>query len=118
MLVTDTEEQARAYERRVFDELADHEGVANMLRTMGIESAVLGEHADEVTARFIAGWGGVPLHGRAEQIARKLSFMADAGIAGCLLVFPEWEEGLTRFGAEVLPLLEQAGLREPAAAAG
>ena len=41
--------------------------------------------------------------------------MADAGIAGCLLVFPEWEQGLGRFGAEVLPLLEAAGLREPAA---
>jgi FMNH2-dependent dimethyl sulfone monooxygenase len=116
VVITDTEADARAYERRVLGELADHEGVDNMMRTMGIESAVLGDHAAAVKSRFTAGWGGVPLHGTAEHIAKGLTLMADAGIAGCLLVFPEWEPGLARFGAEVLPLLEQSGLREQASA--
>lgn len=113
VVIADTAEEAKEFERRVFEEQADNEAVETLLRTMGIESAVLGDQAEAVKQRFVAGWGGIPLHGTAEQVAEGLSFVAEAGCDGCLLVFPMWEEGLNRFREEVLPLLEQAGLREP-----
>jgi alkanesulfonate monooxygenase SsuD/methylene tetrahydromethanopterin reductase-like flavin-dependent oxidoreductase (luciferase family) len=61
---------------------------------------------------FIAGWGGYPLVGTAETVAREIALLARAGVAGAILSWPRYEEGLARFIAEVLPLLEQMGLRD------
>jgi alkanesulfonate monooxygenase SsuD/methylene tetrahydromethanopterin reductase-like flavin-dependent oxidoreductase (luciferase family) len=76
---------------------------------------VLGDKAQQVTDRFLAGWGSVLLVGTPSQIAAGLGMISDAGYDGCLLLFPEWETGLATFRDEVLPRLQQAGLREPAA---
>lgn len=109
-----TEREAREYEDYVIRQNGDSVAVGNMLTTMGIESAVLGDMAQAVTDRFLAGWGGVPLVGTPEQIMDGLRFISDAGYDGCLLMFPQWSEGLKNFREEVLPLLEQGGLRASA----
>ena len=72
--MTDSEAEARAYERRVFDELGDHAGVANMLRTMGIESRGARRARRRRQRALHRRLGGVPLHGTAEHIAQKLFF--------------------------------------------
>jgi FMNH2-dependent dimethyl sulfone monooxygenase len=52
--------------------------------------------------------------GTPEQVAAKICAMADAGLDGLTISFiSDWEDELERFNREVLPLLEQAGLREP-----
>jgi alkanesulfonate monooxygenase SsuD/methylene tetrahydromethanopterin reductase-like flavin-dependent oxidoreductase (luciferase family) len=45
-----------------------------------------------------------------------MSKLAGVGLDGALVSWPRYEEGLRRFIAEVMPLLEQAGLRRPAVA--
>jgi alkanesulfonate monooxygenase SsuD/methylene tetrahydromethanopterin reductase-like flavin-dependent oxidoreductase (luciferase family) len=62
---------------------------------------------------WVAGNGGHPLVGTAEQIVARLAHMASIGIDGCLLGWPLWEPGMARFEAEVMPLLRREGLREP-----
>jgi alkanesulfonate monooxygenase SsuD/methylene tetrahydromethanopterin reductase-like flavin-dependent oxidoreductase (luciferase family) len=51
--------------------------------------------------------------GTAETIAGRFGDLAEAGFDGTLLLFPQWEPGLRQFGDEILPLLEQAGMRRP-----
>lgn len=52
--------------------------------------------------------------GTPEQVAAKICAMADAGLDGLTISFiSDWEEELERFNRDVLPLLEEAGLRRP-----
>jgi alkanesulfonate monooxygenase SsuD/methylene tetrahydromethanopterin reductase-like flavin-dependent oxidoreductase (luciferase family) len=61
-----------------------------------------------------AGKGGVPLLGRPEDITDRLVRLSSTGIDGVLMIWMDFQEGVRRFGAEVVPMLEQAGLREAA----
>ena len=61
-----------------------------------------------------AGKGGVPLLGRAEDIAARLERLSGTGVDGVLLIWMDFQDGIRRFGAEVLPLLHQMDLRGPA----
>ena len=83
-----------------------------------------GDHAGDPTARRlpppaldspkrIPGWGGHPLIGTPESIVDELSALADAGLSGCLLSWVNNEIEQPQWIAEVLPLVEQAGLRKP-----
>lgn len=49
--------------------------------------------------------------GRADQIAARLQMLSDCGIDGVLLTWIDYQDGLRRFASDVLPLLEQQGLR-------
>jgi alkanesulfonate monooxygenase SsuD/methylene tetrahydromethanopterin reductase-like flavin-dependent oxidoreductase (luciferase family) len=51
------------------------------------------------------------LVGTAERIASELEKLSGVGLDGVLLSWARYEEGLQRFISDVLPLLEQAGLR-------
>jgi alkanesulfonate monooxygenase SsuD/methylene tetrahydromethanopterin reductase-like flavin-dependent oxidoreductase (luciferase family) len=58
------------------------------------------------------GWPGHPLVGTAEQITAGLEKLSQAGIDGCLLFWVNFEHEQRQFVDEVLPLMEQAGLRK------
>ena len=62
---------------------------------------------------FIAGWSGFPLVGTPEQIVDKLLMLRRAGLDGTALSFVNYQEELPQFIRDVLPLMEQAGLRKP-----
>ena len=64
-------------------------------------------------AHFIAGHSGYPPVGTADQIAVELCKLADIGVDGCLFSWVDYKNELKQWNAEVLPLLEQAGLRQP-----
>ncbi len=64
-------------------------------------------------AHFIAGHGGYPLVGTAEQIVDELGKLADIGVDGCLISWVGYKKELAQWNADVLPLMVQAGLREP-----
>ena len=64
-------------------------------------------------AHFIAGHGGYPLVGTAEQIVDELGKLADIGVDGCLISWVRYKEELAQWNEAVLPLMVQAGLRAP-----
>jgi dimethylsulfone monooxygenase len=110
----DTEQEALDYEEYYVVEKGDYVAADNLMHYVGLESQVLGNEAYEhYRHRFMAGWGGLSLVGTPEQIVDRLQMVSDIGCSGCLLLWPVWEEGLDQWGADVMPLLEQAGLREP-----
>jgi FMNH2-dependent dimethyl sulfone monooxygenase len=63
---------------------------------------------------LMAGIGSYPLLGTEHDIAAKLGELSDAGVDGVLLTWLDFEGGLAKFGAGVLPKLETAGLRQKA----
>jgi alkanesulfonate monooxygenase SsuD/methylene tetrahydromethanopterin reductase-like flavin-dependent oxidoreductase (luciferase family) len=63
--------------------------------------------------RRIPGWGGFPFIGTAERIVDDLEALSQAGISGCLLSWINYQVEQQQWIDEVLPLMEQAGLRKP-----
>lgn len=116
-VIGDTEKEAHDFRDWYVNEKGDWEAVANITRVMGLQSGVLPkEQLEGAKYHFIAGWGGYPLVGTPAKIAGDMAKLSAVGLDGALLSWPRYEEGLRRFVAEVLPLLEQAGLRQPARA--
>lgn len=66
---------------------------------------VLDSHAARGTFEMI-GVGGTPLVGTAAQVAARIRALDAAGIDLLMLKFAPMRAGLDRFGAEVLPLIE------------
>lgn len=54
-----------------------------------------------------------PLVGTPRHIAERLVALSGAGIDGMLLTFVNYQDELSRWIAHVMPLLEEAGLRQP-----
>ena len=68
---------------------------------------------ESLRTRYAAGFGGFSLVGTAEHIAEKLEMLSNAGLDGVVLTWVDYAEGIKRFNRDVLPMLEQAGLRRP-----
>jgi alkanesulfonate monooxygenase SsuD/methylene tetrahydromethanopterin reductase-like flavin-dependent oxidoreductase (luciferase family) len=114
-----TEKEARDYLHYYVYERGDWEAAANVARILGMQSGDdrgatrTPEELRAAQARFITGWGGATLVGTPEMIVDGLIQLADAGMNGIILSWVNYEQELRQFVAEVLPLLEQAGLRKP-----
>ena len=67
--------------------------------------------------RFAGGVGTYPLVGTPEKIVAEMVAMQRIGFAGTTVSFVNFRDELPFFIDRVLPLMEQAGLRAPAAAA-
>jgi FMNH2-dependent dimethyl sulfone monooxygenase len=113
IVVKDTEAEAKRYFEWYVDECGDFDAaqrLANNIISGGAQSL-----PPEVVARqaraFVAGWGALPLVGTADQVAGQLVRMSNLGIAGAAIGWLDYTEGISRFNAEVMPLLRQAGLR-------
>jgi alkanesulfonate monooxygenase SsuD/methylene tetrahydromethanopterin reductase-like flavin-dependent oxidoreductase (luciferase family) len=63
-------------------------------------------------ARLITGYGSFPLVGTAEQIVDELRRLSGDGLDGLVLSWVDYRRELRQFITEILPLLEQAGLRK------
>jgi alkanesulfonate monooxygenase SsuD/methylene tetrahydromethanopterin reductase-like flavin-dependent oxidoreductase (luciferase family) len=86
----------------------DRQGVENFARAMGIGSGSY----DRFTLEMLAlGAGAMPIIGTREQVAEKLAKLYRDGLDGMLLVFLSYLEDTIRFQKEILPLLEQLGVR-------
>ncbi len=62
------------------------------------------------------GMGGLPLVGDPDMVARELTQLAAAGLAGIAVSFVNYLAELPYFCAEVLPRLARSGLRAKPAA--
>jgi alkanesulfonate monooxygenase SsuD/methylene tetrahydromethanopterin reductase-like flavin-dependent oxidoreductase (luciferase family) len=93
-------------------EQGDESAADKLIEVMGLQSLAL---PPEVLGQFRfhlkAGWGGYPLVGTAGHIADQLGKLSAIGFDGILLSWVDYLAGLERWNSEVMPLLQQAGLR-------
>ncbi|HLI20799.1 MAG TPA: LLM class flavin-dependent oxidoreductase [Stellaceae bacterium] len=117
VIIGDTEAEAKARYEEAVNEKGDWEAVDSVFRIMGMVGRHQGKSEAELLALkrlYIGGYGADPMIGTAEMIADKLEQKSKAGIDGVLVTCPAYESDLRRFVREVVPLLEQKGLRKPA----
>jgi alkanesulfonate monooxygenase SsuD/methylene tetrahydromethanopterin reductase-like flavin-dependent oxidoreductase (luciferase family) len=110
-----TRAEAEAYYAYVADELADWDAVENMVgnNPKPARRAFYERHR----RRFAAGYGGYPLVGSPDDVARELAAISDAGFVGLCFNLVNYLDEFPYVRDEVLPRLERLGLREPATAA-
>ena len=110
----DTQAEAEDYYYHYGVEMADNEALDRQLALQKGRSVFqhLGE-LDEHRLSFAAGGGSFPLVGTSRKIADEIIKMSELGLAGAALCFVNYKNELPGFIREVLPLLEEAGLREP-----
>lgn len=63
--------------------------------------------------RFASGHGSLPVIGTPEEVAEQIRAVSDAGLDGMTLAFVDYTTEVTRFGREVMPILERMGVRPP-----
>jgi FMNH2-dependent dimethyl sulfone monooxygenase len=108
-----TEKEARDYLNYYVREKGDWVAVENLISNFAMPPGMPPDAVETLKFNFVAGWSGFPLVGTAEKIVSDLEWLAHVGLDGCLLSWVKYEEELAQFTAEVLPLMEQAGLRKP-----
>ena len=92
----------------------DDEAVSNLLNIFGMQSQTLDPQVlDEFKFHFIAGHGGYPLVGTAEQIVDEIDTLIRIGIDGALISWVDYKTELQQWIDEIMPLMEQAGQRQP-----
>jgi alkanesulfonate monooxygenase SsuD/methylene tetrahydromethanopterin reductase-like flavin-dependent oxidoreductase (luciferase family) len=107
----DTEEEAKRAFQQVVDE-GDWGAAGNVIKIAGSGASQSFDHAvKKMQERFIAGWGGYPVVGTAEQVTEQLADLNEAGMQGMIFGLVDYNEELEYFGENVMPLLRQAGLR-------
>lgn len=106
----DTEAEAWAYADRI---VAQHDGRPPMGRGRFDSDAQAwkGHRQDDPYAKV---GGNIYLIGTPEQIVANLVRLKAAGVDGFQLSFFDFAPDLAHFGERILPLMEQAGLRDPA----
>ena len=110
----DTQAEADAYLQRYAVEFEDTPSVEGWLSKQAEQTRMMPEAAlRAMRLRFAAGAGGFPLVGTAEVLADRLHMLSDAGLDGVLLTWVDYVDGMNRFNADVLPLLERRRLRRP-----
>lgn len=118
VMCRDTEEAAKRHWDYCIKEKGDREAGLRWARSFTQNSKTYDEATSErllaTLDNAIAGLQTPQAIGTPEQVAAKICSMAEAGLDGLTISFiSDWEEELERFNREVLPLLEQAGLRQP-----
>ena len=115
VVLRETTEEANAYAYDYIVTQGDDAAVQNIINNGAIDTKTMPPEAVEKLAYGLkAGFAGYPLVGDADRIAELFAQLSEAGIDGFLLTWLDYEGGLDRFGRELLPRLERAGLREPA----
>ena len=108
-----TMKEAEDYLDHYANQNADWEAVDYLMKLQGMHAQsftpeALGMFRD----RFAAGHGGFPLVGTPVHIADLLEQLSATGIAGTTLAFVDYAAEFPYFAENVLPLLEERGLRE------
>ncbi|BBG02578.1 MULTISPECIES: LLM class flavin-dependent oxidoreductase [Pseudonocardia] len=113
VLCGETEAEATRRYEHVVREQGDLEAVTNqMTMLMGGDSRTLDFALDPaMLERMVAMQHAYQLFGTPEQIVKEMQQLADIGIDGLALMWPDYERGISEFRDQVLPLAVQAGLR-------
>ncbi|MCE0761441.1 LLM class flavin-dependent oxidoreductase [Pseudonocardia kujensis] len=110
----DTKEEAERYLQYFAAEHGDDSAGETAARFLGLSSEIMPKDAwNSFLVHLKAGYGGFPLVGTADDIAERLAALSEIGLDGVALSWVDYLDGLDRFTTDVLPKLEQAGLRKP-----
>lgn len=110
----DSVAEAKEFHQHYSEEYCDREDVDSFLDTLSAESGLkAGTPQFEVMSRIVATGGGYPIVGDANTVAEALMSLAECGLDGVLINWPEPLEGVQRVVRDVLPRLEEVGLRKP-----
>ncbi|MHA3791708.1 LLM class flavin-dependent oxidoreductase [Sphingomonas sp. YL-JM2C] len=108
-----TAEAARAYVAQYSGPEMDVGAVENFTRLMMGGTAMPDDQRAAMLRHVAAHIGGFPLVGSYRDIADRIGLLAEAGVDGLCLTWMDYERGLPDFIANILPLIEKAGLRRP-----
>ncbi|MFY9688361.1 MAG: LLM class flavin-dependent oxidoreductase [Candidatus Acidiferrales bacterium] len=110
----ETQKAAEDYLHRYAEEYLDNEVMDSIMATISKENNIpAGSERLAFMRRRMSVGAGHPLIGTPESIAKELAAISAVGIDGVIMTWPDYIDGVRRFNKEVLPLLEQAGLRKP-----
>ncbi len=110
----DTTAEAEAYLKHFAVDNADHESIQAWLAERAINSQTMSTATQEaMMLRVAAAAGGVVVVGDADKVTDELAVLSEVGIDGLLIGYVDFEDGLTRLTKDVLPRLEDRGLRLP-----
>jgi dimethylsulfone monooxygenase len=110
----DTQEEAEDYLRRYSEQFLDTEVMESLMQTISKENNIPMDSPRLAFMRHRMAVGAGPaIVGDAPSIAEQLASMSDVGIDGLILTWVDYVDGVERFNRQVLPLLEQMGLRKP-----
>lgn len=114
----DTQKEAEDFLHYYAVQHQDRESIDALIRLSVPEVQNMPLEAWEaVRTHYAAGYGGFPLVGTPERICDRLTMLSDAGLDGVLLTWIDFGEGARSFNRDVLPLMEQSGLRKSRSAA-
>ena len=102
-----TEREAIDFARYYIVDKGDWEAVSNMARGRYPARA---PRPDEPLRT--PGWGTYLIVGTPEQVAERMVHLSSLGLDGVVLSWVSYQEEMRYWNAEVMPLLEQAGLRK------
>lgn len=109
-----TKAEAEEYHRWYAEENADWDAVDNLMTLQGLHAqSFSAEMLQMFRGRFAGGHGVCPLIGSPDDVAAEIKRFWDAGFKGMTLSFVDYGGELDYFAQEVLPRLEQLGVRTP-----
>lgn len=109
-----TASEAEEYLHYYAEEHADWEAVDNLMALQGLHAqSFTKEMLQTFRGRFAAGHGSCPLVGTPDMVAGEIARFAEAGFAGMTVAFVDYVGELSYFAQEVLPRLEDKGVRLP-----
>ena len=112
-VLSDTVGEAEAFLRYYSEEFVDAEALDSIMDTISAENNVpKGSPQLAFMRKRMATGAGYPLIGDAQKVAEELQAISRAGIDGVIMTWVDYIDGVKRFAEQVLPLLEQAGLRK------
>ena len=112
-----TRAAAEAHYHEVIHEHGDLQAAGNLLDTFSVESASQSTAPalrEQYLRNMMAGYSGFPVIGTPADVADFLNAMADCGMAGATLSWPDYRVGMEQLGESILPRLVARGLREEA----
>lgn len=113
----DTQQEAEDYLKYYVVDKGDDVAVTNLTNTLLENAQTLPpELMEDMKFHFKAGWAGYPLVGTADKIASDLAGLSDVGLDGVVLSWVDYRYGLDVWRRDVMPRLEQMGLRKPVSA--
>jgi FMNH2-dependent dimethyl sulfone monooxygenase len=115
--VRDSTDEAEDYLRRIGVELFDEAAADGFLATQAATNPnVKGELLRQMREMLRVPGPGTPISGSPPVVAERLQALSDAGVDGAIVTYADFSGELARLKRDVLPLLEEAGLREPRSA--
>ncbi|MEJ7685549.1 MAG: LLM class flavin-dependent oxidoreductase [Variovorax sp.] len=110
----DTNAEAEAYMKHFAVENADNASIDAWITQQTANSKALSRpDMDARRLRAGVGAGGTIVMGDGDKVADELTAISECGVDGLLIGYVDFADGIARLQKEVLPQLEERGLRQP-----